>query len=156
MANVPTSKNRYEVIIEKIFKQHYEIGAKQLSFDRSEIEEVAKLLKIELPKNLGDLIYSFRYRIPLPASIRLTAEKGCEWIIEAAGRAKYSFKQVRINRIVPRPELITIKVPDSTPEIVLAERVHSPLRDFDPQMADGRRGFHVVGESGKVRRHECG
>jgi len=119
MANVPPSKNRYEAIIEKIFKQHYVKGAKQLSFDRNEFEQVAKILTIELPKNPGDLIYSFRYRNPLPASIRLTAEKGCEWIIEAAGRAKYLFKQARINRIVPRPELITIKVPDATPEIVL-------------------------------------
>ena len=58
-------------------------------------------------------------RAQLPDSIRKTAAKGNEWIIDAAGRAKYVFKLVKINRIVPRSDLVTIKVPDATPEIVL-------------------------------------
>lgn len=119
MAKFPKAPNRYEAIIEKIFQRHYIKGSMRFAFDRTEIEGVAKQLKIQLPKNLGDLIYSFRYRVPLPDAIRKTAPKGNEWIIEAAGRAKYEFKQVTINRILPRPELITIKVPDATPEIVV-------------------------------------
>lgn len=115
----PAVRNRYEAIIEKIFQRHHEKGATQFAFNRDEIEAVAKQLKIVLPKNLGDLIYSFRYRTHLPETIRNTAAKGSEWIIEPAGRAKYQFKQVKINRILPRPELITIKVPDATPEIVI-------------------------------------
>ena len=43
-----------------------------------------------------------------------------EWIIEGVGRARYAFKLVRINRILPNLALITIKIPDSTPEIVTA------------------------------------
>jgi hypothetical protein len=116
---VGVETNRYVVIIEKIFQQHYRKGALRFIFERSELAEVADQLKITLPKNLGDLIYSFRYRNPLPMSIRKTAVMGSEWIIEAAGRAKYEFKQVKINRILPRPELITIKIPDATPEIVI-------------------------------------
>ena len=119
MAKAPVVRNRYEVIIEKIFQRHYQKDAAQFSFERKEIEDVAKQLKIVLPKNLGDLIYSFRYRTALPEAIRKTAMSGNEWIIEAAGRAKYEFRQVKINRILPRPELITIKVPDATPEIVV-------------------------------------
>ena len=119
MAKTTSGNNRYEAIIEKIFLGHYTKGATTISFARIEIETVAKQLKIELPKNLGDLIYSFRYRTQLPDSIRRTAAKGNEWIIDASGRAKYAFKQVKINRIVPRSDLITIKVPDATPEIVL-------------------------------------
>ena len=115
----PATRNRYEAIIEKIFQRHHDKDATQFSFNRDEIEAVAKQLKIVLPKNLGDLIYSFRYRNPLPDAIRKTAAKGSEWIIEAAGRAKYEFKQVKINRILPRAELITIKIPDATPEIVV-------------------------------------
>lgn len=118
MAERGKSKNRYEAIIEKIFKNHFASGVKNFSFDRGEIEAVAKQLKIKLPKNQGDLIYAFRYRTQLPDAVRKTTPAGYEWIIEPAGRAKYSFKQVKINRIVPRPELITIKVPDATPEIV--------------------------------------
>jgi hypothetical protein len=119
MAKAPTARNRYEVIIEKIFQRHHQKEATHFSFERKEIEDVAKQLKILLPKNLGDLIYSFRYRMALPEVIRKTASKGNEWVIEAAGRAKYEFKQVKINRILPRPELVTIKVPDATPEIVV-------------------------------------
>ena len=119
MVKNANARNRYDAIIEEIFLQHYIKGALKFSFDRSEIESVAKKLRIELPKNLGDLIYSFRYRTQLPEKIRRTASKGQEWIIASAGRAKYDFKQVKINRIVPRAELRTIKVPDATPEIVI-------------------------------------
>ena len=119
MAKATNALNRYEAIIEEIFRNHYEKGASRFSFDRQEIDAVARTLKIVLPKNLGDLIYSFRYRTRLPESIRKTAARGNEWIIEAAGRAKYEFKQVKINRILPRSELVTIKVPDATPEIVI-------------------------------------
>lgn len=119
MADKEKPKNRYVAIIERIFETHYEKGATAVRFDRVEIEAVAKKLKVELPKNLGDLIYSFRYRTALPKSISSKSKAGCEWVIESAGRSKYVFKQVRINRIVPRAELVTVKIPDSTPEIVI-------------------------------------
>lgn len=120
MASKKTSSNRYVAILDFIFQSHYNNEAKELLFDRDEIAVAAEHLKIDLPKNLGDLIYSFRYRIELPAAIRATASAGQEWIIEAAGRSKYLFKQVKISRIVPRSELMTIKIPDATPEIVLS------------------------------------
>lgn len=120
MASKKTSNNRYEAILDFIFQSHYNNGEKELLFDREEIAVAAKHLNIELPKNLGDLIYSFRYRVDLPATIRASAPAGQEWIIEAAGRSKYLFKLVKISRIVPRPELMTIKIPDATPEIVLS------------------------------------
>lgn len=47
-----------------------------------------------------------------------TAVEGHEWIIEGAGRAKYRFRQSKANRIVPSENLVTIKVPDATPEII--------------------------------------
>lgn len=43
-----------------------------------------------------------------------------EWIIEPAGRAKYRFRLAKISRVVPRTDLIAIKIPDSTPEIIVA------------------------------------
>lgn len=39
-------------------------------------------------------------------------------MIEGAGRALYEFRLVPINRISPNPNLITIKIPDATPEII--------------------------------------
>lgn len=112
------AENRYAVLIGQIFKRYYTLGLTEFEFEREELEHVALELGIKLPKNLGDVIYSFRYRVALPTAIITTAGTGMEWIIEAAGRAKYRFKQVRFNRIVPRDELVTIKVPDSTPEII--------------------------------------
>lgn len=109
--------NRYAAIIAKVFARPHESGVEAFEFTRQELEEVAQELAIKLPKNIGDLIYSFRYRTELPGSIVETASNGLEWIIEGAGRAKYRFRLVRLNRIVPRDELLTIKVPDATPAI---------------------------------------
>lgn len=110
--------NRYQAIIARVFELHYSSGLTEFDFSRDEFIEIAKTLNIALPKNPGDLIYSFRYRNELPESISTTAQEGKEWIIKGVGRAQYRFKQVRLNRIIPREELLTIKVPDATPEII--------------------------------------
>lgn len=112
--------NRYQAIIAMVFAEHHGDGATEFEFTRDEFVAIAETLKIDLPKNVGDVVYSFRYRNELPESIRNTSSPGLEWIIEGAGRARYRFKQVRLNRIVPREELLTIKVPDATPEIIAA------------------------------------
>jgi hypothetical protein len=112
--------SRYAAIIKNLFARHYKQGQRSFAFTRDEFEKIAAELKIVLPKNVGDLIYSFRFRNALPEEILATASKGMEWSIELAGRAQYRFTLGRINRIVPRQELIVIKIPDSTPEIIAA------------------------------------
>ena len=112
--------NRYSAIIAQVFANHYRKNGESLEFTPEELEGIATELGIQLPKNVGDLIYSFRYRNELPASILATAKNGLEWIIEGAGRSKYRFRLVKLNRIEPREELLTIKVPDATPEIIAA------------------------------------
>jgi hypothetical protein len=114
------TQNRYSAIIARVFAIHYRSKGEAFEFTRDEFAGVAAELGIKLPKNIGDLIYSFRYRNELPDSILNTAKNGLEWIIEGAGRAKYRFRLVTLNRIVPREELLTIKVPDATPEIIAA------------------------------------
>lgn len=114
----PKVQNRYSAIIAKVFTNHYDNEGESFEFTRDEFADIAAGLGITLPKNVGDLIYSFRYRNELSASILDTAKNGLEWIIEGAGRAKYRFRLVKLNRIVPREELLTIKVPDATPEII--------------------------------------
>jgi len=59
-------------------KQH-EIEEARLAAERS--------LRVKLPKNLGDAIYSLRYRTRLPRRILKTEPKGREWAIEGRGRA---------------------------------------------------------------------
>lgn len=113
-----SKKNRYAAIVEKIFFSKYSEGDEELTFEREDLARAAKSLRIILPKNLGDVIYSIRYRTDLPRRILETQPKGKEWIIEGRGRALYCFRLVTENRIVPNEQLAAIKVPDSTPEIV--------------------------------------
>jgi hypothetical protein len=55
--------NRYTQIIESIFTEHYVEGAEEVPFEREDIVRVAHRLGMDLPKNLGDVIYSFRYAV---------------------------------------------------------------------------------------------
>lgn len=112
------SPNRYAAIIERVFHNHYVPGIDSFEFTREELVAVAAELGLQLPKNVGDLIYSFRYRNELPGKILDSAKSGLEWIIEGAGRAKYRFRLSQRNRILPREDLLTIKMPDATPEII--------------------------------------
>ncbi len=111
-------QNRYDQLIESVFFQHYEEGAKEIDFDRDEFEPIANELGIKLPKNLGDIIYSYRYRTQLPTSITELLNVGEEWIIRAVGKGIYRFAKSTINRISPNPRLSKIKILDSTPEII--------------------------------------
>lgn len=110
--------NRYVQIIERIFFSHYEKGAEDIFFERGEIVRIAGELGIVLPKNLGDIIYSFRYRASLPDSIKSKAPEGKVWVIRSAGRSRYCFAAVTPIEIVPNPALSETKIPDSTPGIV--------------------------------------
>lgn len=51
-------RNRYVQLIEHIFLKYYKEGAQEVSFKRTDIVETAKKLRITLPKNLGDIIYT--------------------------------------------------------------------------------------------------
>ena len=112
--------NRYSALIEKIFFDRYEDGAAELDFARPDIEDAAAVLDIILPKNLGDVLYSFRFRAELPERIVATQPEGMEWVIELAGRAVYKFRLVKISRVRPREDLVTIAIPDATPELIRA------------------------------------
>ena len=74
----PKKPNRYSAIISTIFKNHYSPGKTQFEFSRNEFVEIARLLDIALPKNLGDTIYSFRFRTALPPEIVATAKHRIE------------------------------------------------------------------------------
>ncbi len=113
--------SRYHRILAKIFDDHYRKSHQSFEFNRTEIESVAQVLGIKLPKNIGDAIYSLRYRTKLPASIVATVPSGSQWIIEPAGRSRYRFRLFKgASRILPRLDAVTIKIPDATPEIIRA------------------------------------
>lgn len=90
----------------------------EVDFEREDIVLFANKLKINLPKNLGDLVYSFRYRAAFPDSINACAGKGETWIIRSAGRSKYRFVLVPDRPLIPNESMATTKVPDATPGII--------------------------------------
>jgi len=110
--------NRYSRILEKIFFDHYRDGDEQVGFARVGIEHAAAELGIKLPKNLGDLIYSFRFRTALPESILAAAPEGKTWVIKLAGKGRYRFVAEREWIIQPNPGLMRVKIPDSTPGVI--------------------------------------
>jgi hypothetical protein len=113
-----TKLNRYAKIIERVFFSHYKEGAREVSFDREDIVRTAKDLGIKLPKNLGDVIYSFRYRTELPASVQAKAPKGKEWIIRPAGTSRYQFVATTLASIAPTKMMAETKVPEATPGVI--------------------------------------
>ena len=110
--------NRYTRLLEAIFAKHYREGIEEISFERGEINRVADELGIKIPKNLGDVLYSFRYRTGLPPSIIAKAPEGTEWIIRPAGRGLYKFIAVKQSAIIPSAILVETKIPDATPGVI--------------------------------------
>lgn len=114
----PKKAPAYEAIIEKIFFDHFKAGDTEFQFIREEIGEAASILNVNLPKNLGDVIYTFRYRKKLPQRILDTQPANKYWLILGAGDALYRFRLSTLAYIEPTPGLMVRKIPDATPEII--------------------------------------
>ncbi len=108
--------SRYSQVLELIFSRKYKRGASEIEFDRDEIIATAAELGFTV-KNVGDLVYSFRYRARLPASIQKAAGDRM-WIIRPAGTARYRLVLVPMRDFTPNQNIMPIKVPDATPGIV--------------------------------------
>ncbi len=115
---MPTTINRYCRLIETIFTKHYQPGDREVVFVRAELNQVAQELGIELPKNLGDIVYTFRYRGELPKSITDKAPPDHEWVLRPAGRSRYRLALTRAVKIIPSSALVDTKIPDGTPGII--------------------------------------
>lgn len=114
-------ENRYSQLLAWVFKKHHHDGDTQVVWRRDELPTAAAELGIDLPKNLGDVIYSLRYRAPFPKVMTDVAPEGMEWIIRTLRRAVYSFDLIPAQvRIRPNPALTVTKIPDATPEIIAA------------------------------------
>jgi hypothetical protein len=108
----------YAAIIERIFLDRYKKGQTVVEFSRQDLIDTAHRLGVDLPKNIGDVVYSFRYRRDLPAAIARTCAANESWYIFPAGHAKYRFERRAANPLVPRTDLQQIKIPNATPEII--------------------------------------
>jgi hypothetical protein len=112
--------NRYAQIIERVFLDNYTPGAKSVPFTRAEFASVASALGIKLPSNLGDVLYTFRYRSELPARVLAKQPKGLQWVIFPAKirPAAYRFAAVPFATVTPTPGLTVTKIPDATPGLI--------------------------------------
>ena len=108
----------YAPILVGIYANHYRSGITEFEFARDEIRSVAASKAIQLPANLGDLVYSFRYRSEMPKDIVDNTPSGTSWIIMGAGRGKYKFLLGKWQDIQPQIGRETIKILDDTPETI--------------------------------------
>lgn len=113
-----THPSSYSRIVTKIFLEKYTEGKQLIEFTREEIISTAGQLGINIPKNAGDVLYSFRYRKDMPTPIANTAPEGAAWIIIGQGDAKYAFKLSLTPFVEPNRAMQKIKIPDNTPEIM--------------------------------------
>jgi len=119
MVKRPQKISTYAQIIENIFFDSFVEGIKRIPFHREQFEPVAKKLNIKLPKNQGDITYSFKYRVDMPQSILSTAPDGKTWIIRSEGTSLYVFVLVIDIPIKPNPMMAAVKIPNATPGLVI-------------------------------------
>lgn len=108
----------YSEILASIFLSKYKPGDMEVPFSRVDIIQHARERGLNLPKNIGDVIYSFRYRAPLPLEITKTTLEGYSWAIFGDGDAQYVFRQCKTSNIIPNLNIEPILIPDNTPEII--------------------------------------
>lgn len=111
--------SRYELLLRGVFEQHYKVGDEHVAWEREALNDAADALGVNRVKNLGDLVYTYRFRRDMPEAINATAPVGKEWIIRGAGIGRYRFDLIPEQvPIVPNPALAVTKIPDATPEII--------------------------------------
>lgn len=115
---MPRQPNRYVRIIQQIFSDRFKNGIREIPFDRSDLVETATQLGIKNPDNLGDILYTFRYRSDFPKSITDTAPEGEEWVIRGVAKGRYNLALTRSISFVPNKNLSETKILDSTPGII--------------------------------------
>jgi hypothetical protein len=120
-------KEDYKQIILTIFNNHYEPGTERFSFARSELLAAAAKLGLKLESgenddsatsNVGDVVYTYRFRREFPKEILSTAPQGKMWIITGRGDGLYEFRLIMTPNLNADPSVFITKVHDATPEIV--------------------------------------
>jgi hypothetical protein len=123
-ARKPKEEGLQARVIKDIFLQRFQQGTTRLPFTRSDLLESSKQFakpgesEKARDKNLGDILYTFRFRRDLPSEILATEPRGKIWVILGAEISKYELRLITKPNLAPTPNWIITKVHDSTPEIV--------------------------------------
>jgi hypothetical protein len=110
--------NLYATVMETLFRERYTPGTTSVCFSRDDIMNCATALGGRI-RNLGDFVYSFRYRTALPEFIAANAPEGQEWIIRSAGPGNYDLVLDPVFTVEPDLTLEARKIMNATPGIVL-------------------------------------
>jgi len=122
-----SKKEDYKKIITEVFLRHYSPGKTRFTFTRSELLAAAARAGVQIldaedeesmTKNIGDVVYTYRFRREFPKEIRETAPDKRMWIIIGKGDALYEFRLITTPVLEADPALFITKVHDATPEIV--------------------------------------
>ena len=111
-------------VIKDIFNQRFESGTTRIPFTRSDLLDSSKQFAApgeseqQRDKNLGDILYTFRFRRDFPDELLRAAPKGKIWVILGTGISKYELRLITKPNLSPSPNWVVTKVHDSTPEIV--------------------------------------
>lgn len=105
-------------ILEYIFNSGFKPGSEEVPFSRDDIIEAATKLGLERPKNIGGVLYYYRYSAPFPGEMNDKAPAGKEWVIEGAGSAKYKFVAKPLAQIHPSEDIEVVDIPDATPGLI--------------------------------------
>jgi hypothetical protein len=115
----------YAKIICRVFASNFQPNLNRFGFSRAELRKAAEELGFDLEgdekavaKNLGDIVYSFRFRRDFPEEIKRTAPSNKMWIITGKGDAQYEFRLITTPVLAPDPNWFMTKLHDATPEIV--------------------------------------
>jgi len=107
-------EHRYDKLILALFNYLFRQGKTELEFTREQLVATARKLNFEI-KNIGDVVYTYQSRRPMPLAIRSLGE----WIIRSKGTAKYSFQLLEGGgRVAISPHLEETEIPHAIPEIV--------------------------------------
>lgn len=114
----PRKPNAYDAIISGVFESRRQGASARFEFSRDDLLEAARRARVKAPKNLGDVIYTYRFRRPFPAVVLDAAPAGKMWIVSGTGDARYEFRLITRPHMAPDPGMFVTKIHDATPEIV--------------------------------------
>jgi hypothetical protein len=108
----------YDNLIIKIYFDKFQHGSTGFRFSREDIISAARFLKVRVPKNIGDVIYSYRYRKSLPRVITETLPPTKHWIILGDGNGFYKFQLSDFVYIKPDESSPVTNIVDATPDLL--------------------------------------
>lgn len=125
MKKAADKKQIYNRIIEAVLLANRRGAATRFAFSRKDLLKTAASLGYEIngdetavARNIGDIVYTYRFRKDFPESILKTAGPGKMWIILGKGIGAYEFRLITTPSLSADPDWQPTKLHDATPEIV--------------------------------------